>query len=379
METIDDQEPVISELEKFTYIDGHGSLRAVSLAVLLFLGDHLDGSFTRTAAHYMLGSKDDNPIAKFRKIVYGTRVDFENGLIRTVIRPPSVEERDFELENDYLNKTKKRTVKNGEEICGEIVLGNKDVLSVFSKPASNNEKTETDEECESYWEAFRGVCYNVYENMFCLKLILGRLSEMGMALNGWFLDCDDMLYSCAGQLTGNAGQEEENKTGGYSPEMISRKNENLRITLKNELEPNLDIDYVFDVLHAMYSYGGGTFGAEKQEYDVIINGMHVTRQELPKVKTAVKRISNVFKKCRIKNGKFLVHCSDTHWWIESNFSTYPVFEDKEKDEITKNWGSDGMNRWVYKNLRFEELENELNKWLKAYKAESVNEKGGKNV
>ncbi len=188
----DDFNEVYNKLYSDHYIDSFGNIRGRLLGALLYLGDHLDGSFTRTLPN-------DKEFEKhFRQKVFGIRWLPKQQMICTVINPNYLfDEKD---ENDNNIKAKKEInekVYNSFGRIGELLHHiDKNIAEQICKNYNNNKiNNETKKIKILNVDAVKEILADVYENDAVIKLIRNELYVMGTPIKRWMIECEGYLFT----------------------------------------------------------------------------------------------------------------------------------------------------------------------------------------
>lgn len=155
------------------YIDRYGKVRPRLLGALLYLGDHMDNSYTRTISEEFTNH--------FRKNVLGVHFQPEQQLITTVIHPeaflhlPKDDEKKILYSLDYVQET----------------MG---PLGFYFKEKSEEIKEHREEQHTVDLEALLYLMRDTYDNDQCLPNIRNELYVLGMPIKKWMLECEGQLF-----------------------------------------------------------------------------------------------------------------------------------------------------------------------------------------
>lgn len=166
------------------YIDRYGRVRPRLLGALLYLGDHMDNSYTRTISEEFTNH--------FRKNVLGVHFQPEQQMITTVIPPEAF----F------------RNVKTGDKapldaafvnnILGSFAMFlNAEVNGNEAKPETKDKgREEAEQDVKAYLdlEALLYLMRDTYDNDQCLKYIKDELYMLGMPIKKWMIECKGQLF-----------------------------------------------------------------------------------------------------------------------------------------------------------------------------------------
>ena len=258
-------------------MDTFGRIRARMLAVLLYLADHLDGTFTRVVPRYIGGSENWGTVGAFREKIQCTRIDFENKMISTIVDVNHLDPSD-----NY---------------------GQDSVEGDLYEYLQNKLKTYTGKRIEK--SLLYNIAVNVFENSVALKRIRKELYEMHMPLNEWFIECDNILYKV---IAVNLN---------IPPEIyvVDYRDVN-KIKTRRCLEPILTVDFLKQILKGMCVLGSGIFGEGYHSYTEIMNYLCETEGNMNKIKRAVQRLSILFSDV----DDFDIYCDNGVWSVESRIA-----------------------------------------------------------
>ncbi|MDR1753948.1 MAG: hypothetical protein LBR74_03460 [Eubacterium sp.] len=220
------------------YIEHYGNIRVKMLASLLFLGDHLDGAKNRVEPKY-ISKPDPSKIKRDIRIKISDHItDIEKNMIYSAI--------DADNKEDF-----KKTIDN-------IIDKNKKNAAV--KIDINNPDNQ-----EHYLKIIKGVCRNNKD----LGVIRNSLIQAGIPIKEWLIECDGHLYRV--ELANNKHQ------------------------ISEHFEPVLDADFLYKVLKSMLKLQQAVIMKEKHSYEQLLNLLKEPRENLSRVKTAVKRLQILFE------------------------------------------------------------------------------------
>ena len=155
------------------YIDRYGKVRPRLLGALLYLGDHMDNSYTRTIPEEFTNH--------FRKNVLGVHFQPEQQLITTVIHPEA-----------FLHIPKK-----GEEkilYSLDYVQETMGPLGYYFKEKSEEIREHPEDQHAVDLEALLYLMRDTYDNDQCLSNIRNELYVLGMPIKKWMLECEGQLF-----------------------------------------------------------------------------------------------------------------------------------------------------------------------------------------
>ena len=220
---------VYQRLPADEYIDRYGRVRPRLLGALLYLGDHMDNSYTRTISEEFTNH--------FRKYVLGVHFQPEQQMITTVIPPEAF----F------------HTVKEGEKAPLDAafvkhILGS---LAVFLDAEVNAgpEKSGTkDKEPHGIHpgehnyidlEALLYLMRDTYENDRCLKNIKDELYMLGMPIKKWMIECKGHLFLIHKDCIDEANIKGYEKMLKQTLSILEEKPDAIK---ENELKGNLRLE-----------------------------------------------------------------------------------------------------------------------------------------
>jgi len=303
----DEAEKIKQSLRNEIYIDGYGSVRGIVLGMLLFLADHMDGSFTRTAYDELSDS--------FRSKVWGSRWLPQQKMICTCITYT-----DFLLPADTKDKDKYKKIEECEKKEDGALY-----KYIFMKAQEENDKNYMyiDKNSLDY------VINDVYVNNEVIKLISDEFYCMGTPIRRWLIECDEQLFAVnmkkdVAKSLQNKVVEIKNKIKNSEDASEKLKNylnkckfdndkikSNLRIILYDlkqifdgideteynkllttnlTLEPILNINYCTDILKNIKKFNGRIFDKSYHTYEDLVNIMNGDINKIDEIKYGIKRI-----------------------------------------------------------------------------------------
>lgn len=153
------------------YIDRYGKVRPRLLGALLYLGDHMDDSYTRTMSNGYTNH--------FRRYVLGVHFQPEQQLITTVIDP------------DMFISTQEKKVHPACEACFLAGIG---ALGRFIIPDTNQQDLPEKKFANLDVNAIRYLLQDTFDNDACLRNVLNELYVLGMPIKKWMIECKGQLF-----------------------------------------------------------------------------------------------------------------------------------------------------------------------------------------
>lgn len=257
----------IEKLHTKYYIDQFNlaePIRGRLLGALLFLGDHMDNTFTRSKAPFFREQREI--VGKFRSKIADVRLDRQYKMIREIMDKTRLEAENI----DGIEKLQGDLYQYLLPDLGESTA-KKDqtsLLYVLAKDAMDNEKQ--------------------------IALIKDELNIMGMPVKKWLIECDEHLF----QIKKRKDQEG-----------------NTIIDSSYALEPIINLDYCLEVLKGICMLSGGIFARQFFKYSELVNFIREEESNTYKVKCAVRRLSLLLK---AKKGS----CDYVIYYDENNWSFY---------------------------------------------------------
>lgn len=264
-----------------TYIDHYGEVRGIILGALLYLGDHLDGSYTRTT--------NDDKAQTFRKKVLGIRWAPKEKMICTCI--------DFKSFIKNGKNTKYRADNELHKWINHLLDEAK--KNDPDKDKFKNTKIDTGILCE--------LIEDVYKNNSAINLIKDDLYSIGAPIKKWLIECNGHLFDIVLNKGNNKRTEQE--------VMSEQQIENKMLKTKITTEPLLDDEYCNEVLKQMKKINESIFGLNFHSYKDLANIMREDPEKVYKVKCAVKRnhYTNKFSCNKKKNIEYNIEYYDHDW------------------------------------------------------------------
>jgi len=192
-------EKVYQQLPVDEYIDRYGKVRPRLLGALLYLGDHMDNSYTRTMTEEFT--------KHFRRNVLGVHFQPEQQLITTVIDPGMFFSAQTEKQKLVQQAAKKDAGQSDTEKdkeakgkvplhpkCEKCLLTGVGALGKYLESDPNLQKT--DAKVEAHLDA-DSICYllgDTFDNDACLRNICNELYVLGMPIKKWMIECKGQLF-----------------------------------------------------------------------------------------------------------------------------------------------------------------------------------------
>ncbi len=236
-------------------------VRGRLLGALLFLGDRMDNTFTRTDASFF--KEPQGIVGKYRSRIADVILDRQYKMIREVLDKNCMEAADLDgiqkLQGDlkqYLLHTSLKESRGNRS--------DKALVYVIAKDAMDNEQA--------------------------VALIKDELNIMGMPVKKWLIECDEHLFHIRNRKD----------QGG-----------NTIIDSVYALEPIINLDYCLEVLQGICMLSGGIFARRYFQYSELVNFLREEESNTYKVKCAVRRLSlllMVTEKCN-----YVIYYDENNW------------------------------------------------------------------
>ncbi len=282
----------IEKLHTKYYIDQFNlaePIRGRLLGALLFLGDHMDNTFTRSKAPFFKESQE--VVGKFRSKVADVILDRQYKMIREVLDKTRLEASDIDgiknLRGD-LYQYLLYALKECNEKRNEISL-----LYALANDAVKNEQQ--------------------------ISIIKDELNIMGMPVKKWLIECDEYLFQI------KAGKDQYGNTV---------------LDSVYALEPIINLDYCLEVLKGICMLSGGIFGRRYFQYSELVNFIHEEESNTFKVKCTVRRLSLLLKLEEKGTCEYEIYYDEQNWSFGRKNSKYLKntdkmnnFESDQKDDV----------------------------------------------
>lgn len=328
----DEQRELRKEMQD-TILGNHGPLRVQTLAVLLYLADHLDTTYTRSLPDYICDNTDVEAVGAFRRIVQGVRVDQQAQMAQTVlgsIEPPKNpatikhDENDGKLITPELLEEKR---KERESMVGcELKLSPDNEAAILAELDEFSDAFALKvcprfsvEECcailsvaragkvgKGAWPArtvLAMIMGSTFQNFLDCSQIKEDLLTIGIPVMAWTLDVNGKLFTPLGHET---------------------------------FEPVLNKHYLKEVAGRMWDLSTRVFGTSLFAYEALADELR--EADVEKVKMAVRRLQRVTM--RLERGKIhgAISCGSSMWkWnaIAGNEPAHPHCEFIHLNEVYK--------------------------------------------
>ncbi len=257
-------ETEMKELYTKYYID-HRRTEAVRgriLGALLFLGDHMDNTFTRVVPSIF---KDEIPlevVGEFRSKIADVRYDRKHKVIREVL-----DRKRLNLDDIYGIKT----------LQGKLYEYLDDALKDSSGKRAKVSTLYT-------------LAENAMENEGEVAKIKDELNIIGMPVKKWLIEYDEHLF-----------------------QIYKRKDSEGNKVLDSvyALEPVINLDYCLEVLKGICMLSGGIFARQFFQYRELVNFIREEESRTYMVKCAVRRLSLLLK--TDKDCAYVIYCDENNW------------------------------------------------------------------
>ena len=192
------------------YIDRYGKVRPRLLGALLYLGDHMDNSYTRTMTQEFT--------KHFRRSVLGVHFQPEQQLITTVIDPAMFffaqtekqrAEQQAAKKDAAQSETKKDEEPNDKVLlhseCEKCLLNSVRALGQYLEPDPNQQKADADVQIYLDADSIRYLLQDTFDNDACLGNIKNELYVLGMPIKKWMIECKGQLFLVQKQNSSQIG------------------------------------------------------------------------------------------------------------------------------------------------------------------------------
>ncbi len=290
----------MKELYTKYYIDHKRTepVRGRILGALLFLGDHMDNTFTRVVPSIF---KDEMPleiVGKFRSRIADVRYDRKHKVIREILDRKRLEPDDIygsvTLQGELYEYLKKQIKDEGKR-------AKVSTLYVLSENVMDNEKE--------------------------VALIKDELNIMGMPVKKWLIEYDEHLF-----------------------QIYKRKDRegNTVIDSVYALEPIINLDYCLEVLKGICMLAGGIFARQFFQYRELVNFIREEESRTYMVECAVRRLSLLLK--AEENCGYVIYCDENNWSFSRKNDDARKTGRKQKDAREPEDGMD-QKEVVYNELK----------------------------
>ena len=257
-------------------------VRGRLLGALLFLGDHMDNTFSRTVPGFL---KEGGPLEivwNFRRKIADVRLDRQNKMIKEI------------LDKSHFSKNDLRGLNKLE---GDL-------------PAylRNHIKDSGGKAAEV--SALYTIASNVIQNEDEISKIRDELNIMGIPVKKWLIECDEHLFSV---------YREKDRAG------------NDIISSVYALEPIINLDYCLEVLRGICTLSGGIFARRYFQYSELVNFIREEERKTYKVKCAVRRLSLLLKAGDVRD--YVIYYSENNWSFYCQKNRDPVNSQDHKDIV----------------------------------------------
>ncbi|MEX1376041.1 MAG: hypothetical protein AB1Z23_01080 [Eubacteriales bacterium] len=378
----DEHKEILDRLSYKTTVYSHGFVRSKFLAVLLFLADHLDNSYSRVRPGYLKGKME--VVGEFRKNIISTYYNKYTQMVCVEVKE-CIEIREIETNKkiykdkheemvgfiniaEYYNKTiyqnylEDKKNKNTDDISNYKISdehpngSNKLSPMDFIKCLSNEQRSywnyilkdklseadsiKRDKVCKikkslenatkkNTEDAIKELIADAIENIIAdeIKKIEEEAIKESIAdaiMKSVILNDNDMeaiKHDLSLMGLPIKGWYIERNGLLYSPYFHNSKFE-----CRYAYEPILDFNYCKEIIYAIIKIGTGIIGKKYHPYESIANFIHEDMRDIEKVKCAVKRIAALIETSQ-EDFSLSIEC-DTKWWSMT-------IDEKDKKEEKK--------------------------------------------
>lgn len=237
-------------------------IRGRLLGALLFLGDHMDNTFTRTVPSFFKEGMPLEVVGDFRSKIADVRLIRQYKMVKEILDKDSFESKDIE---------------------GKSRLGG-DLYKYLSELKSNNRQNLSEKKAKN--PALYNIAKNVMGNNREIALIKDELNIMGMPIRKWLIECDEHLF-----------QIYEDDQG--------------KINSVFALEPIINLDYCLEVLKGICILSGGIFARRYFRYSELVNFIREEEKNTYKTICAVRRLSLLLKAGGTAD--YMIYYDDNNW------------------------------------------------------------------
>lgn len=241
-------------------------IRGRLLGALLFLGDHMDTTFTRVVPSFLKENGVLEIVGNFRNKIADVRLDRQHKMIRQILDKTCFEKED---------------IKGGHVLKG-------DLYNYLDKNVITRDHWAKRPEVSALY----AIAKDVVKSEKDIALIKDELNIMGMPVKKWLIECDEHLFEIYREERG--GQE--------------------KICSVYALEPIINLDYCLEVLRGICILSGGIFAGQYFQYSELVNFIHEEERNKFKIECAVRRLSLLLK---AEGG-----CGYVIYYDENNWSFY---------------------------------------------------------
>lgn len=259
-------------------------IRGRLLGALLFLGDHMDNTFTRIVPDFFKEGAPLKEVGRFRRKIADVRLDRQYKLIKEIVDKSSLYQKDLQ---------------------GNIILRG-DLPAYLSKRIKDdNGKSATE-------SVLYTVANDVMTNERKIALVRDELNIMGIPVKKWLIECDEHLISV---------YEEKDRYTSEKPVINS----------VYALEPIINLDYCLEVLKGICSLSGGIFARQFFQYSELVNFIREEERKTYKVKCAVRRLSLLLKAGNVFD--YVIYYDENNWSFYCQKNERPVNSQDQKDAV----------------------------------------------
>lgn len=268
------------------YIDRYGKVRPRLLGALLYLGDHMDNSYTRTMTQEFT--------KHFRRSVLGVHFQPEQQLITTVIDPGMF----YFAETEKPESAQQATKTNGKQQKKPLSLEQEGrfldrigVLGKLLKPDPNQRNLNGNTSIHLDVDSILFLLQDTFDNDQCLRNVWNELYVLGMPIKKWMIECKGQLFL----VQKHSAPGMKRSTNGHDPVARPLATPRLEYHTALSIEPLTGYDYCVKVLEGMYEITSTIFAKSFFSYTDLCNYLREDPNNTRKVMSAVRRLSFLFQ------------------------------------------------------------------------------------
>lgn len=223
-------------------------IRGRLLGALLFLGDHMDASFTRTVPNFFKDNEPLDVVGNFRSKIVDVRYDQQYKMVRVIL--------DKSCFDDIDVYAKKKTLQ------GDLF----EYFKHYIKPKRVNKYAKS--------SALYNIAEDAMHNEQDIAMVKDELNIMGIPVKKWLIECDEQLFR-----------------------IYQRRDSEYNLVLDSAfaLEPIINLDYCLEVLKGICMLSGGIFAQQYFQYSELVNFIREEERKTYKVQCAVRRLALLLK------------------------------------------------------------------------------------
>lgn len=257
-------------------------IRGRIVGALLFLGDHMDNTFTRTVPPFFKEEMTLDVVGNFRSKIADVRLVRQYKMVKEI------------LDKDCFTEAK--DIEGQNMLYGDLYKYLSD-LKVSSRQSRLEKKAKN--------STLYTIAKNVMENNQEIMLIKDELNIMGMPIKKWLIECDEHLFRIFEDEHGNLNS-------AYA------------------LEPIINLDYCLEVLKGICILSGGIFARQYFRYVELVNFIREEEKNTYKTICAVRRLSLLLKAGG--NVDYMIYYDENNWSFSCRKDREPL-EGQDQKEI----------------------------------------------